>query len=100
MTTAGEGEWDEWRKGPQHTCTLRVKWRAGGMLLGNTGSPAWWSVMTQRGAGGSGGRGNTCVCVCVYTCVVMADSRFRTPETSTTLQSHFPPNKTQIKKEY
>ena len=54
-----------------------------------------------EGCGRLGREGKyVCVCVCVYTCVVMADSRFRTPETSTTLQSHFPPNKTQIKKEY
>lgn len=61
--TEWEGEWDEWGKWQQHTCTIKCKmngWENFGCVVRE--SPGWLSLMTWRDRmggeeGGLGGRG-------------------------------------------
>ena len=68
MDTAGEGE-DGINRALKYTLS-RAKYMASGKLLYKTGSPAWHSVMTQRGRvrGGEEEGGDICIIIADSSC--------------------------------
>ena len=82
MDTVGEGESGTNGESNTNIRTLSgVRWIAGEKLLGSTGSPLWYSVMTWKAGlgGGEGGEGAGDVCI------IMVDPPCCMAETNTTL---------------